>query len=443
MIRRRFASIAVRQGLLSAAVVIVAIAIFAGIALSTAERAARDDLLRTIDTDIAGLVDVMAQGGVSELSRRIADRTAFQIEPAAYYLLLAPSGAQLAGNMPRPAMAAPKNSPVIEIATPAGPALARATVLHGGVLLIVGRSLASVTALSHRLRLLYGWTALSIVVISLGVALFAARRMARRIDRMNRTFNAFENGNLAVRVEARDGIDELALLAGHIDDHLARVETLLRAQREISDNIAHELRTPLVHLDARLLDAIERNADAYVGEALYTARGDIRSIVALFDALLDIALAEFEGPSPAVKVFDLSELAADVAELYAASAEELGFDFAARIAPAVSMSGDPMQISRIIANLLDNALRHVPTGSRIRLSVSDGPIIVVEDNGPGIAAQDRDMVFHRFRRRGTAAEGHGLGLALTSSLATRNGLVARIEDASPGARFVIERKAAS
>jgi signal transduction histidine kinase len=237
---------------------------------------------------------------------------------------------------------------------------------------------------------------------------------------------------------ARGG-DEIARLTGHVDAHLDRIEKLLRAQREISDDIAHELRTPLVHLDSRLLKALDRNADREVGEELERARADIRSVVSLFDALLDIALAESAGGSGTLRQeIDLSEVAGDVAELYQASAEEAGITFTTRIAPDVQLRGEAMQLARLIANLLDNAFKYAPRGSRVRLSVSPGPRILVEDDGPGVPPEDAERIFQRFLRGGTKANGHGLGLALVTVIAARHGLAARVESAAPGARFVVE-----
>ena len=216
------------------------------------------------------------------------------------------------------------------------------------------------------------------------------------------------------------------------------MQRLLTAQREISDNIEHELRTPLVHLDTRLLHAIDHNRDAGVADDLDGARGDIRSIVSLFDALLDLTLAEAGSDSASRGTVDVSELAAGLADLYAASAGEAGLDFSTRIAPDVTMRGEAIALTRLIANLLDNAIKHVPAGTRVRRIVGAGPIIAVEDNGTGVAPHDREPIFRRFHRASGERNGHGLGLALVRVIAAQHGLTARVEDARPGARFIVE-----
>ena len=435
---RLLSSLAVRQAAISTLLVIVAIIGFASLALISVRGAARADLLHTIDTDIAGLTDVMVQGGVSELRRRIADRTGLVPEASAapYYRLSDATGHVLGGNLATVPMLDPATSSVAQIDVAGDPVLVRATRLRGGLTLVVGRSLGPSRAVEQRL----GWTlaaaALVVGLLSLAIGLITARRLLARVTAINHAFARFATGQRAPRLATPAQGDEIDLLAGQVDLHLDRIDRLLVAQRDITDTIAHELRTPLVHLDTRLLAALDVNRDERVAHTLEAARADIRSVVSLFDALLDIAMADPPGQASRAQI-DLSELAADIGDLYAASAEEAGLAFTTRIAPGVTMRGEAMQMTRLIANLLDNAFKYVPAGSRVLLSVAPGPVIVVEDSGLGIPAQDRETVFERFRRSVQTGDGHGLGLALVRVIAARHGLTARVEDAAPGARFVI------
>ena len=432
-----FSSLAVRQAAVSTLVVVVAILGFGSLALVSVRHVSRADLLHTIDTDIAGLTDVMVQGGQAELQRRIADRTGFvsQTSAAPYYRLTDAAGQLLSGNLPNEPTLDAAGSGIAQVDVGGDPTLLRATLLRGGLKLVVGRSLAPSLAAERQL----GWTlaALTVVVtlMSLAVGLMTARRLMARVTAMNHAFASFADGRRANRIPRDARGDEIDLLGQHVDEHLDRIEALLVAQREISDTIAHELRTPLVHLDTRLLEALEDNRDERVALSLDTARADVRSVVSLFDALLDIAMADPPGADRGE--IDLTELAANIGELYAASAEEAGLAFTTRIAPGVTMRGEAMQMTRLIANLLDNAFKYVPAGSRLLLSVTAGPVIVVEDNGLGVPEQDRETVFERFRRSSQTGDGHGLGLALVRVIAARHGLVARLEDAAPGARFVV------
>ena len=443
MIRQLLVSPAFRQTILSTLVVLIAISGFAVAALISIDSYARADLLHTIDTDIAGLVDVMVQGGGDELRRRIDDRSSMVPERDArsYYQLSDPTGRPIAGELPLAKVADPQASLSTEIMVGTDKVLVRATRLRGGLTLVVGRSLGPLLEMERRLRWSFTAAALAAMLISLTLGLAAARQLLVRVTRLNEVFDRFASGLRVPRRQRRNGGDEIDLLATNVENHLDRIEELLLAQREITDNIAHELRTPLAHLDTRLLRALDRNKDEEVAEILDDARADIKSVVSLFDALLDIAMALPPETQSNQTLIDLSELCANIGELYAASAEEAGFDFSTRIAPAIMMRGEPMQMTRLVANLLDNAMKYVPSGSQVRLSVSAGPRLVVEDNGPGIQLADRETVFKRFRRSTTAGrvvgEGHGLGLALVRLIAARHGLVAYVEDAEPGARFVI------
>lgn len=431
-------SLAMRQALLTTAVAATAIAVFGIVAVTTIDLRSRADLQHTIDTDIAGLSDIMVEGGTAELQRRIADRTDFATSAAtrAFYRLEQPDGTAIAGNLNMHPSLDASRSAAGTIALGSEPVLARATQLRGGFRLFVGRSLGAETALIARLGAALAATALATLALSLAIGLFVARRVTRRIALLNTTFDAFGRGDMTARAVIT-GSDELDRLAAHVDAHLGKIELLFHAQRQISDNVAHELRTPLVHLDARLLQALDSGPAPEIAAQLERARGDIRAIVTMFDALLDIALAESATIGAGVSLIDLSQIATDVADLYTASAEEAGIDFSTRIASDVVMTCDAMQMTRLIANLLDNALKYTRPGGHVRLSVAAGPVLIVEDDGPGVPAAEREHIFQRFHRASPTGHGHGLGLALVSVIAARHALVARVEDALPGARFVV------
>ena len=430
-------SITTRQALLTACLILAALAAFGLSALAAVESSLRADLLHTIDTDIAGLADGAARGGTDELKARIGDRLAVQAQEraAAYYLVRNANGERLAGNIDAPPPIDAAHSASADAMIGTDRSLIRATRLPDGATLMVGRSLRPTERMITTLRNQLALLAAAAFAAALAAGWWTARGLARRIARINGIFRQFEEGDRAVRVAPAER-DELATLGGHVDRHLGQIDMLLAFQQGISDNVAHELRTPLAHLDTRLRRTIEQAADPALVTELEQARGDVRSIVSLFDALLDIAHGEAGARIPRTS-FDLSELAGSLGELYAPSAEEAGLDFSTRIAPGVTMTGEPMQVGRMIANLLDNALKFVPAGARLRLSVAPGPIIIVEDSGPGIAPDERELVMRRFGRGRSSAAGHGLGLALARLVAARHGLTLRLEDAAPGARFVI------
>jgi signal transduction histidine kinase len=221
---------------------------------------------------------------------------------------------------------------------------------------------------------------------------------------------------------------------------LDQVERLIEAQRAVSDQTAHEIRTPLMHLDTRILKAMQGTQDEELLRTLDQSRGEIRNVVRLLDSLLDIAGTQaMRGDLRGLLDTNLSEIADNLADLYGASAEELGIGFHARIAPGVMLRADPMQMTRLLSNLLDNAFKYVPSGGTVSLTLSAGPHIVVQDDGPGIPAADRDRVFERYvRLDGAQGGGHGLGLSLARAIAQRHDLSLHVEDAAPGARFVVQ-----
>ncbi|SFG24529.1 Signal transduction histidine kinase [Novosphingobium sp. CF614] len=439
-----FHSVAVRQALVTIGLMLTGLSAFAFATIATVRDTVQADLLHMVDTDIAGLVDVAEQGGIDELVRRIGDRADISAgwNARPYYLLLAPGGRRLAGNLPAVPPFDPAQSAQGEWNVGGDAIHVRATLLRGQYALFVGRSEAPLQEITRALTLRLLAVAALLMAAALGVALVMARRFRARIAALNDAFARFEAGDLLARPPEAAGHDEFDVLGGHVARHLERNAEFVVAQRRISDGIAHELRTPLVHLDTRLLHLIEQaGGDPAVTAELECARADIRQIVSLFEVLLDIALTETVEERQSERV-DLSELVGDLADLYAASAEEAGLAFTARIAPGIELFGEPMQISRMIANLLDNALKFAPAGCSVRMSLAPGPELVVEDNGPGIREAEREHIFQRFARAadGGSPPGHGLGLSLVRVIAARHGLSIRVEDARPGARFVISRK---
>lgn len=434
---RLFSSIALRQAAATAVVVLLAVAALAIATLVGVERTNYATTLRTIDTDLAGLVDVAVQGGPGEVAHRIEDRLAVisKSDEQAHYLLRSDTGKRLAGDMVETPDVDAATSESDDVMVDGERLLVRATRLKPGVSLYVGRSLVPVERAEAELRRRLAYAGAAAVLGALLVGLVTAWRLGRRARALNEVFRRFQEGDQAARAGPQ-GRDEFGELAANVDAHLGQIAQLLSVQREISSNIAHELRTPLAHLDTRLRRTLERTEDAITRDALERARDDIRSIVSLFDALLDIALGE-AADAGARGVVDLSEVAGDLADLYRASAEEAGLTFTADIAPGVRLRGERMQLTRLIANLLDNAIKFVPAGAAVRLTVAPGPVVVVEDSGPGVAPGDRDLIFRRFGRARSGANGHGLGLALVKVIATRHGLTARCEDAAPGARFIV------
>jgi signal transduction histidine kinase len=238
--------------------------------------------------------------------------------------------------------------------------------------------------------------------------------------------------------------DEFDRLAETINDMLDRIGRLMDGVRQVSNSIAHDLRTPITRARARLEDAATHAVcEADLRAALERASVDLDGVVAIFNALLRIAEIEAGARRSAFADIDLAPLLLDLADLYGAAAEERGVALRAEIPPSVPAYGDRDMIQQAVANLLDNALKFSPDGGTVRLAVEvapgQGPQITVADQGPGIPETERVHATERFYRGETARStpGSGLGLALVQAVATLHGGGLRLEDNAPGLRAVL------
>ena len=440
-------TIALRVALATALVcVCVFTLVYAGLAHQT-----RAALQATIDTDLAGLVDIYHDQKIDGLTARLQER--LDLAPTAgerpLYILLDKDGKALIGKAAQwPALHADQSEAGVMVVGN-DRILARVTQLRGGLKLAVGRSMSLGDATLGDVRLLFIVAILLMVVAAFFIGNFAARRLRGRVTALNSVFDAARDGDFRARADVTKRNDELDSLGDHVNETLERVERLLMAQREVSDNIAHEIRTPLTALNARIETALGHCADPEAVTALQAAQEEVRGTLRLLDALLDIASVEAQrGDMRALANVDLSELARSLTELYAASAEDAGLNLVADIADGIVIRADAMQMSRLLVNLLDNALKYGKSGKVIRFTLKDGPVIILEDDGPGVPDADKLRVFDRYHRGSNVAgkvtlKGHGLGLALVASIAARHNLGIRVEDSHPdavskGARFIIK-----
>lgn len=399
-------------------------------------------LRATVDTDIAALADIHATGGRSELIARMRDRLTMRAAgpDQPHYLLADQSGRPIAGDIARWPMLSAENSQAGFVTLPDGaPVFARATQLAPDLRLVAAREYDGRTALLAHIRMAFLVAGAGVLTAALLLGWLAALRLRRRVDTLNAGLRAIESGDLQRRPSGIEARDELGELAVHVDQLVTRLAAVAQAQRDVTDQVAHEIRTPLMHLDTHLLRLIEHSIDPALTAALGQVRQDARRIADLLDSLLDIAASEARlGDRRGFETVDLSEIAASLADLYADSAADLGLDLQTEIAPRVTLTGDAMQLTRALSNLLDNAFKYAGPDARVTLIVAPGPRIVVRDNGPGVPEAFRERVFGRFERGIGAGEGHGLGLALVRAIAARHGLRISCRDANPGAEFVIE-----
>lgn len=388
-----------------------------------------------VDVDLAGLVDIYATGGEAELKARIADRVAFVPADgggAPHYLLADNRGRRVAGDLAVwPALdPAVSESGFITIGS-GSQAYARAVQLSPDLRLVVARGTdIDAPVLSSIATAFVAGGAVFVALVAL-LGRIAAHRLGRRIARINLAFREPQDAASLLAAGVVDG-DEIDELAAHSAAALVRVNDLLAAYKDTSEQLAHEIRTPLSHLDTRLVKALASQPEPAVAERLAEARGEIRRIVQMLESLLDIAASKaHRGDRSGLAPVDLSALVTGLCELYAGSAEEAGLDLMWTIAPDVRIEGDERQLRRLVTNMLDNAIKYVPPGGHVTVTLEPGPVLVVADDGPGIDPADCVRIFERFYRgrgRGEATSGSGLGLALARAIAERHGLTLTLEE---------------
>ncbi len=363
-------------------------------------------------------------------ARLAADRSG-----AEFYLLAGPDGQRIAGNL----SGVPRDPGWREgtIRLPQGgeaPVLMLAAPLPGGGALVVGRDLSAVRDLEARLVSVAGWVGAAVLLLGLAGGLLIGRSVARRAAAMEAALAAVQAGDLDRRLAIGRGGDEFDRLAARINATLDRLQTLMVALRGVTDDIAHDLRTPLTRLRQRLDTA----AATPTTEAIAAAQAEADALLDIFAALLRIAQVESGTQRDGFTRVDLSAIAQSVAEVYAPAAEDRGQAIATAIAPGIAMTGDPALLTQMLANLVENAVRHGRAGGRILLGVSATDITVADD-GPGIPPDQHERAFRRFGRLDAARStpGSGLGLALVRAVALLHGMAISLEDAAPGLRVRI------
>jgi signal transduction histidine kinase len=399
----------------------------------------QDEARGMVDVDLAGLVDIYATGGRTELAARIADRIAFIPAEggAPHYLLADDRGQRIVGDIATwpPLDPAVSESGVIPIGA-RSKAYARAVQLAPGLRLVVARGIDIETPVLSSIATAFAIGGAVFVALVALLGRFAAHGLGRRIARINLAFREPQDAARLLAAGKTGSGDEIDELAAHSAAALVRVGDLVAAYKDASEQLAHEIRTPLSHLDNRLVKALASKPEPAVAERLAEARAEIRRIVQTLESLLDIAASKANrGDRSGLAPVDLSSLVTGLCELYAGSAEESGLTLEWTIAPAVAIDGDARQLRRLVTNMLDNAIKYVPSGGRVTVSLEPGPVLVVADNGPGIDPRDRPRIFERFYRgqgRGEETSGSGLGLALAHAIAERHGLTLKLEEEPVG-----------
>lgn len=319
-------------------------------------------------------------------------------------------------------------------------------MLPGGYRLLVGKDIEDRDTLRQLVVRPAQGALVMILLLGLAGGVFVTRRVLKRIDAMNATAERIMAGDLTGRLQVNGTGDEFDRLAQSLNAMLERIESLMAGLKEVSDNIAHDLKTPLTRLRNRAEEALRgATTEDEWRSALETTIEESDGLIRTFDALLMIARAEAGQARASMVEVDLADITENVAELYEPLADEQGLDLVTEIAPA-SIVGLRELLAQALSNLIDNAIKYgVPRdGVRGRIVVSlhrqDGfAVLSVTDSGPGIPDADRDRVVERFVRleASRSRPGSGLGLSLVAAVARLHGGQLSFSDAAPGLRATL------
>jgi signal transduction histidine kinase len=396
---------------------------------------ARSD--REIGLEYAALRQAYDRGGAVAVTEALAPRGAARRFDQGIYLLADASFAPIAGNLNAWPNLANESDGFGEGAAPTGTGRgelrrirARFAALPNGDHLLAGRDINDLDQFAGKIRIAFAATVVMMFALAAAASVSVARRTVGRIEAINATSREIMRSGLSNRIPLRGTRDEWDHLAENLNSMLDRIEELMNEIRQVSDNIAHDLRTPLSRVRGRLERASAMRLDADQSQVLICDTiGEIDRILALFSSILHIARLEAHKGAAAFQILDLAEIAAQIAELFDAAAEEKG-GHVVLVGPRVlPVAGDRDLLFDAVANLVDNAVKYGGDGL-VTIEIkrgAEGPILAVSDHGPGIPAGERKNVLKRFYRleRSRTTPGNGLGLSLVAAVADLHG--ARIE----------------
>jgi hypothetical protein len=432
-------------------------------ALNT-RRLITEQITDTVDAEITGLSEQYRLGGIRRLVIVVDARA--RRPGSSLYLVTTFNGEALAGNvtalqpgtLDNPGWTETTYRRLDEAEPPEHPehpehehlALARVFQLPGGFRLLVGRDLEERERIYNIIVGAGRWSIAIVLVLGLAGGLFVTRRVLRRVDAMTETTRTIMAGDLGERLPVAGTGDEIDRLAENLNAMLERIEALMYGLKEVSDNIAHDLKTPLTRLRNRTEQALRTaNSEAEYRAALEATIEESDGLIATFNALLMIARAE-SGQAGDMREFDAADIAKDICELYEPLAEEKGITLKIEASEAAPVKGNRELVSQALANLVDNAIKYTEPADQATngatseilvgaLNAGDRILLTVSDSGPGIPEADRSRAVERFVRleQSRSKPGSGLGLSLASAVARLHGGELTLEDNHPGLKTVI------
>ncbi|GAA0584381.1 sensor histidine kinase [Rhizomicrobium electricum] len=441
--RRLFRTDSFRHAILYGGLFGLSMAVLIGITYVMLNQSFKANLMREIDDDLTSMrtAYLTAKPGkaLHEAAEIVEDRL---LAPDADDVFLLQRGrVRVAGNLPS---MAPRLG-VFAMTVPASrhTILGRGAQLAPGVYAFVGRDLQQLKDTETRLLRAFGVVLLVSLVLASLFALLLSRSFVRRIDTVTQTCRGIMAGQMSRRIPAAEHGDEFNRLGLAINEMLDRIQALMESLRQVSTDIAHDMRTPLTHLRHRL-DRIRGEAqtqDEYAA-AVDGATAECDKLLAIFTALLRIAQIEAGARRSEFRAVDLAHVIKSAHDIYAPVMEDAVRDFKVEAGAAVAVCGDEQLLLQLVSNLLNNAIAHTP--DRTDIAVMSGmengrPVLIVADRGPGIPVPDRTKVIRRFYRleQSRTQPGSGLGLALVAAVVELHGAELELLDNNPGLRVVV------
>jgi signal transduction histidine kinase len=408
----------------------------------------RDRADRAIAAEEMLLRNVYDNAGHDGLIAAIKDRVAPERFESGVYLLADPSFAPVAGNLEVWPATLKESTGWRDVSArewkpdAVDRSALRATfdTLPDGYHLLVGKNVDDLDAFTSKIKvaLLCG---VSLIFVLAGMAsVSVTRRTVGRIEAINATSRSIMQSGLGKRIPLRGTRDEWDQLAENLNSMLDRVEALMAEVKQVSDNVAHDLRTPLTRMRGRLEKAYNRRHDSDYDHALIgDTMADLDAVLRMFSSLTRISQIEAGDRTSAFRTVNLAEIASEVVELFDAAAEEKHAHLDAVMDQQVLVTGDRDLLFDAVANLVDNAIKHGREAGRVTVEVTHngGAVISVDDDGPGIPTDERQNIFKRFYRleRSRLTPGNGLGLSLVAAVARLHGAGIEMADNGPGLKF--------
>jgi signal transduction histidine kinase len=427
---------------------VIVSALFSYVYLSTSSYVrSRSD--RAIMSENSSLQDAYARSGRNGLVALIQQRIADKSFADNVYLLVDPSFVPLGGNLKAwpSTVTAERGWTEFRAGEPSpnatGRPLLRAMleIFPRGDHLLVGRDISELDSFSDQIRTAV-ISGIALIFVVAGVAsILVTRRTVGRIEQINATSRAIMFSGLDQRIPLRGTHDEWDRVAENLNLMLDRIETLMGEIKQVSDNVAHDLRTPLTRMRGRLEKAYhgQRMAEddqSLIGDTI----ADLDAVLRIFSSIMRIAQIETQARKGGFRTVNLAEIASEVVELYDAAAEPDGTCLTVVGDREVLVTGDRDLIFDAIANLVDNAIKHGRAGGQVVVAnenVDGKPVISIADDGPGIPADEYEHVFKRFYRleQSRYTTGNGLGLSLVAAVARLHGARIEMLDNAPGLKF--------